>query len=109
MLAASHSFLGKLGMVVGTGADDHELDFCVGEEVVGGAVMLCIGIVDGAVLARFDAGLISGSFCALQERVHFEVSVRGDERQMETLGGKAIAHKSDFDWCHCESSMNGVS
>ena len=80
MLATSHRFLGKLGMVVGTGADDHELDFCVCEEVVGGAVMLCFGIVDGAVLARFDVGLVGGSFCALQESVHIKISVWGDER-----------------------------
>jgi hypothetical protein len=50
MLAASHSFLRKLGMVAGTGADDHELDVCVCEEVVGCAIMLCFGVIDSAVL-----------------------------------------------------------
>ena len=79
MLATSHSFLRELGMVVRAGADDHELDVCVCEEVVGCAVMLCFGVVDGAVLAGLDATLVSGCFCALQKSVHFEISVRGDE------------------------------
>lgn len=80
ILAASHSFLCELGMIVGAGTDDHELDVCVCEEVVGCAVVLCIGVVDSAVFARFDAGLVGGSFCSLQESVHFEISVWGDER-----------------------------
>jgi hypothetical protein len=80
VLATSHSFFGKLGMIVGAGADDHEFNVCVCEEVVGCAVMLCFGVVDGAVFARFDAGLIGRSFCALQESVNFEISVWGDER-----------------------------
>jgi hypothetical protein len=80
MLATSHRFLCELGMIVGTGADDHELDFWVCEEVVGCAIMLCLGVIDGAVFARFDAGLVDGGFCALQESVDFEISVWGDER-----------------------------
>ena len=80
MLAISHRFLCELGMIVGTGADDHELDVCVCEKFVGCAVVLCIRVVDGAVFAGFDAGLVSGSFCALQERIHLEISVWGDER-----------------------------
>lgn len=80
MLATSHGSFCKLGMVVGAGADDHELDVCVCKEVVGCAVVLCFGIVDGAVLARFDVGLVGGSFCALQESVHIKISVWGDER-----------------------------
>jgi len=80
MLAAPHSFLCKLGMIVGTCADYDKLDVRVCEEVVGCAVMLCLWVVDGAVLARFDASLVGGSFGALQESVHFEISVWGDER-----------------------------
>lgn len=79
MLATSHSFLCKLGMVVGTGADDHELDVWIREEVVGCAIMLRLRVIDSTVLAGLDAGLISGSFCALQEGVHLEIGVGGDE------------------------------
>jgi len=102
MLATSHGSFCKLGMVVGAGADDHKLDVCVCKEVVGCAVVLCFGIVDGAVLAGLDAGLISGCFCALQESVHFEISVWCDEWQMKAFGRKAVAHKSYFDWRHDE-------
>lgn len=103
MLATSHGFLCELSMVVGTGADDHELDFCVCEEVVGRTVVLCFGIVDGTVLSRLGASFVRGSFCALQESVYLKISIWCDERQMKAFCGKAVAHKPDFDWRHGES------
>lgn len=102
MLATSHGLLSKLGMIVGACAYDHELDVSICEEVAGCAIMLCVGIVDGAVLSRLDTVLVGGRLCALQKSVHLKVGVRGNEGQMKTFCGKAIAQKPDFDWRHGE-------
>jgi len=106
MLAASHSVFCELGMIVRTGANNHELDLCVCEEVVCCAIMLCFGIVDGAVLSRLDSVLISRCFCTLQESVHFKISVWRDEGQVKTFRGKAVAHKPDFDWRHYDVQID---
>ena len=100
MFATPHGFLRELCMVIGARADDDKLDVRVREEIVGGTIVFRIRVVNGAVLALLDALLVSRCFSALQESIHFEVSVWSDERQVEAFGGKAIAYQTNFDWCH---------
>lgn len=100
MFATPHSFLRELRMVVGARADNHKLDLRVCEEFVCSAVVFRMRVTDGAVLASFDTLLVSRCFSALQESIHLKVSVRADEWEVEAFGGKAIAHKANFDWCH---------
>jgi len=75
MLPAPHRLLCKLGMRVNTRAHDHQLDVLVREEVICGAVVLRIRVVDGAVLALLDSRLVLGRFSTLQEGVDFEIRV----------------------------------
>jgi len=79
------------------GADADEIDVFVGEEVVGGAVVLHVWIVDCAVVAWFAVGGRGG---ALEEGVDFKVRVRGDVGEVEAFGGKAVAHETDADGGH---------
>jgi hypothetical protein len=100
MFATPHSLLRELRVVVRARADDHKLDLGVCEELICSTVVFRIWKIDSTVLANLDTLLISRCFGALQESINFQVSIRGDEWQMEAFGGEAIAHKANFNWSH---------
>jgi len=97
VLSRLECFLRKLGVAGHCGADADEVDVLVGEEVVGGAVVLGVGVVDCAVVAGLG---VFGGFFALEEGVDFEVGVRRDVGEVEAFGGEAVAHEADADGCH---------
>ena len=81
-------------------ADNHEVDFRVGEELISRPVMLCIWIVDCAMLATLHLGPFRRSFRSLEESVHVQVRVWEYEGKVEGLGGEAVACEADIEWCH---------
>ena len=68
--------------------------------------MLRVWIIDCAVFSSLNSTLVHGRFCALKKCIDFKVSVGQDEGQVEAFGGKAIAHKTNFDRRHVDT-MSG--
>lgn len=87
----------KFRVAVVLGANHHQLNVRIGKEVIGGAVVLGIWVIDGAVRAWLDAGLVGGGFGALQESIYFQIGIGKDEGQVEALGRKAVANDTNID------------
>lgn len=67
MLAGVQGLLSILGVSVVLAAHNDDLDVGVGEELVGGAVVLGFRVVDGAMGAGLGRFGVLRSFCALEE------------------------------------------
>lgn len=107
MLPTPHCLLSKLRVGINARAHNHQLDVLVREEVVRGAIVLRVRVVDSTVLSLLDTRLVFGRLSTLQESIHLKVWVGKDEGHMEGLGGEAIAHEANLDWSHC--GISGVS
>lgn len=81
MLAGFEGLLGQVEVVVGRGGDDNDIDVGVGDEVVGGSVVLEVGVVGG--------GGVVGLGGALDDGVQLEAGGCGDEGDVEDFGGEA--------------------
>lgn len=81
MLAGLEGLLGEVEVVVGRGGDDNDIDVRVGDEVVGGSVVLEVGVVGG--------GGVVGLGGALDDGVQLEAGGCGDEGDVEDFGGEA--------------------
>lgn len=97
MLSGSQRLFCKRCVCVGVGGHDDELRVGVGEEVLRCAVVSDVGKVDFAVGAGRCRRRVDRRLGSLQDRNHLVVIVRRDKWEVEALGGKAVAHDTDFD------------
>lgn len=81
VLAGLEGLLGEVEVVVGRGGDDNDIDVGVGDEVVGGSVVLEVGVVGG--------GGVVGLWGALNDGVQLKAGGCGDEGDVEDFGGEA--------------------
>lgn len=98
MLPCQQCLFSEQGMCVATGGHDNKLDVGIGKEVVRGAMMACIRVVDGAMRARLSSAC--WCLCTLQDSGDLEVRDGGDKGDVEALGGVAVPHDADFDGGH---------
>ena len=100
MLARFKRLLAKVEVGIRMCTDDHKLDVGICKEVLWRTIVLCIGVVNSAMLSGLYIRLVLWRLCSLQEGDHFQIRVWEDEWQVEDLGGSTIADDTYVDSCH---------
>lgn len=100
MFTGQKGSLGKFGMCIVTGADNHKFNIRIRKEVVGGSIMLSVWIIDSAMFPCLDTRVFWGCFSTLQKCIDFEVGIWKDEREIKAFSGEAVAHNTNIDRSH---------